>query len=76
MRHPELFAAAGLTAPAGLLLAGPPGCGKTLLAKAIANESGINFISVKGPELLNMVSATGESRDYVTLSPVMIHDVT
>jgi len=40
----------------GILLYGPPGCGKTLLAKAIANEAGINFISVKGPELLNMVS--------------------
>ena len=39
----------------GILLYGPPGCGKTLLAKAIANEAGINFISVKGPELLNMV---------------------
>lgn len=39
----------------GILLCGPPGCGKTLLAKAIANEAGINFISVKGPELLNMV---------------------
>jgi len=40
----------------GILLYGPPGCGKTLLAKAIANEAGINFISVKGPELLNMVT--------------------
>ena len=40
---------------AGLLLFGPPGCGKTLLAKAIANEANTNFISVKGPELLNKV---------------------
>lgn len=46
----------GLTSPSGVLLCGPPGCGKTLLAKAVANEAGINFISVKGPELLNMVS--------------------
>lgn len=38
-----------------MLLCGPPGCGKTLLAKAVANETAMNFISVKGPELLNMV---------------------
>lgn len=55
VRHAEQFAAVGLTSPSGVLLCGPPGCGKTLLAKAIANEAGINFISVKGPELLNMV---------------------
>ncbi|XP_025070921.1 nuclear valosin-containing protein-like isoform X2 [Alligator sinensis] len=63
VRNPEQFRALGLTAPAGVLLAGPPGCGKTLLAKAVANESGLNFISVKGPELLNMY--VGESERAV-----------
>lgn len=53
----------GLSLSVGILLCGPPGCGKTLLAKAIANESGINFISVKGPELLNMY--VGESEKAV-----------
>ncbi|XP_062864853.1 nuclear valosin-containing protein-like isoform X3 [Trichomycterus rosablanca] len=63
VRSPEQFRALGLNAPAGVLLAGPPGCGKTLLAKAVANESGLNFISVKGPELLNMY--VGESERAV-----------
>ncbi|KAJ3415023.1 hypothetical protein HDV05_005668 [Chytridiales sp. JEL 0842] len=53
IRHPEHFARVGITKPMGVLLYGPPGCGKTLLAKAVANESCCNFISVKGPELLN-----------------------
>jgi len=56
VKHSEHFNTLGLTAASGVLLCGPPGCGKTLLAKAVANEAGINFISVKGPELLNMVS--------------------
>ena len=51
--RPELFEMIGINAPCGVLLWGPPGCGKTLLAKAVANESRANFISVKGPELLN-----------------------
>ena len=51
---PGAYAALGLSAPTGVLLYGPPGCGKTLLAKAIANECQANFISVKGPELLTM----------------------
>ncbi|XP_077585106.1 nuclear valosin-containing protein-like isoform X2 [Stigmatopora nigra] len=63
VRSPEQFRALGLTSPSGVLLAGPPGCGKTLLAKAVANESGLNFISVKGPELLNMY--VGESERAV-----------
>ncbi|KAI9753459.1 MAG: hypothetical protein M4579_005143 [Chaenotheca gracillima] len=53
IKRPEKFEKFGVTAPTGVLLWGPPGCGKTLLAKAVANESRANFISVKGPELLN-----------------------
>ncbi|EUC56148.1 ribosome biogenesis ATPase RIX7, partial [Rhizoctonia solani AG-3 Rhs1AP] len=54
IRRPELFSDLGVgTGGRGVLLWGPPGCGKTLLAKAVAGESGANFISVKGPELLN-----------------------
>ena len=63
IRHPEKFKALGLSLPAGVLLYGPPGCGKTLLAKAIANESGANFLSVKGPELLDKY--VGESERAV-----------
>lgn len=55
VKFPEKLQRLGLQSPSGVLLCGPPGCGKTLLAKAVANEAGINFISVKGPELLNMV---------------------
>ncbi|KQS43321.1 nuclear valosin-containing protein-like isoform X2 [Drosophila erecta] len=63
VKYPEMLERLGLTAPSGVLLCGPPGCGKTLLAKAIANEAGINFISVKGPELMNMY--VGESERAV-----------
>ncbi|KYN16964.1 Nuclear valosin-containing protein-like protein [Trachymyrmex cornetzi] len=63
VKHSEYFNTLGLTAASGVLLCGPPGCGKTLLAKAVANEAGINFISVKGPELLNMY--VGESEKAV-----------
>jgi ribosome biogenesis ATPase len=56
IQNPERYAKVGISAPTGVLLWGPPGCGKTLLAKAVAAESKANFISVKGPELLNKVS--------------------
>ncbi|EEC46437.1 predicted protein, partial [Phaeodactylum tricornutum CCAP 1055/1] len=65
IRNPEKFQALGLPLPAGVMLYGPPGCGKTLLAKAIAHESGANFISVKGPELLDKY--VGESEKAVRL---------
>lgn len=63
IRNPEVYESVGITAPTGVLLWGPPGCGKTLLAKAVANESRANFISVKGPELLNKF--VGESERAV-----------
>lgn len=63
IRRPELFHALGVDASCGVLLWGPPGCGKTLLAKAVANESRANFISIKGPELLNKY--VGESEKAV-----------
>ncbi|GAA5924963.1 putative AAA family ATPase RIX7 [Sporobolomyces koalae] len=63
IRRPDVFKMLGLNAPCGVLLWGPPGNGKTLLAKAVANESRANFISVKGPELLNKY--VGESERAV-----------
>jgi hypothetical protein len=61
--NPEQYTHLGLSAGAGVLLFGPPGCGKTLVAKAVANESGASFLSVKGPELLSQY--VGESERAV-----------
>ena len=63
LKYPHLFEEAGIRPTKGILISGPPGCGKTLLAKAIANESGVNFISVKGPALLSKY--VGESEQGV-----------
>merc|ERR1712194_972936 len=52
--HPEKFEKFGMTPSRGVLFYGPPGCGKTLLAKAVASECSANFVSIKGPELLTM----------------------
>ncbi len=51
LRHPELFLKLGVEPPKGILLFGPPGTGKTLLARVVANEAGVNFIALNGPEV-------------------------
>ncbi len=53
LRHPEVFQKLGVEAPNGILLYGPPGCGKTLLARALANECEANFFTMNGPEIMN-----------------------
>ncbi|MEM0379882.1 MAG: CDC48 family AAA ATPase [Desulfurococcaceae archaeon] len=53
LKYPEVFKKMGIKPPSGILLFGPPGCGKTLLAKAVATESGANFITIRGPEILS-----------------------
>ena len=63
LKNPQAFARLGIKPPKGILMYGPPGCGKTLLAKAVAKESEANFILVKGPELLNKF--VGESEKGV-----------
>lgn len=63
LQFPEQFARAKIRPPKGVLLTGPPGCGKTLIARATAHESQVNFISVKGPALLSRF--VGESEKGV-----------
>ncbi|MFT7806377.1 spermatogenesis-associated protein 5 [Arapaima gigas] len=63
LRHPEAFSRMGIHPPKGVLLYGPPGCSKTMIAKALANESGLNFLAIKGPELFSKY--VGESERAV-----------
>jgi transitional endoplasmic reticulum ATPase len=62
MRHPELFQRLGIEPPRGVFLYGPPGCGKTLLAKAVANESDANFYVISGPEIMSKFYGESEAR--------------
>jgi transitional endoplasmic reticulum ATPase len=63
LKHRDLFESANVKPPKGIMLTGPPGTGKTLLAKALANQSNVNFISIKGAELLSKY--VGESEKAV-----------
>ncbi len=62
LKHPELFDRLGIDPPKGVLLHGPPGTGKTLIAKAVANESGANFFSIQGPEIMSKFYGESEAR--------------
>jgi len=62
LRHPELFSRLGVEPHSGVLLYGPPGCGKTLLAKVLATESDANMYSINGPEIMNKYYGETEAR--------------
>jgi transitional endoplasmic reticulum ATPase len=62
LRHPELFARLGVEPHSGILLYGPPGCGKTLLAKVLASESEANMFPINGPEIMNKYYGETEAR--------------
>lgn len=63
LRFPEVFVRLGIDAPKGVLLYGPPGCGKTLIARAVAHETDVRFFSISGPEI--MQKFYGESEGYL-----------
>ena len=62
LKHPELFKRLGIEAPKGVLLHGPPGTGKTMLAKAVAGETSSNFVSIGGPEIMSKFYGESEGK--------------
>ncbi|GAB1223102.1 hypothetical protein ENUP19_0215G0009 [Entamoeba nuttalli] len=60
LRHPQLFQAIGIKPPKGVLLYGPPGCGKTMIARAVANETGVFLILINGPEIMSKMAGESE----------------
>lgn len=62
LRYPQIFEQVGIEPPKGLLLYGPPGCGKTLIARAVAKEAGVHFINVNGPEIIQQHYGESEEK--------------
>lgn len=62
LSHPEVYQYIGTDTPRGVLLHGPPGCGKTVLANAIANEMGVPFISISAPSIVSGMSGESEKK--------------
>lgn len=62
LKYPQIFARLGIDPPKGVLLYGPPGCGKTLLARAVANETDANFYSISGPEIIDKFYGQSEAK--------------
>lgn len=62
LRHPELFEKLGIEPPKGVLLHGPPGTGKTMIAKAVANETDANFVAISGPEIISKYYGESEKQ--------------
>ena len=61
LRHPQLFKSIGIKPPRGILMYGPPGTGKTLMARAVANETGVFFFLINGPEIMSKMAGESES---------------
>ena len=62
LTHPEIYSHLGVDAPRGILLHGPPGCGKTMLANAIAGELGVPFFKLSAPEIVSGMSGESEAK--------------
>lgn len=62
MRHPKVFTSVGVRPPRGVLIYGPPGCGKTMIAKAVAAETGAFFFLINGPEVMSKMAGESEQK--------------
>jgi ribosome biogenesis ATPase len=78
LAHPEVYDHLRVQPPRGVLLHGPPGCGKTMLAHAIANETGVRFLSISAPEVVSGMSGESEAKirtlfqDAERMAPALI----